>query len=147
MMRDGATRAMVCRDLEISFTTFDNWLVAYPAFASAYEYGRELSQAFLDELAVRNLDEGGNPLFNTKLYEFHYRMRCRTQSARMKAAKTSADKFEALWQEMADGNMFADEASKAAVVVQSSVQAIELPEMKQLLKEIKEVNGGAGGSE
>lgn len=57
MMREGKPMVAVCAAIGISKPTFYEWLANYPAFRSAYKFGKSLSEAYWWDKAENALHE------------------------------------------------------------------------------------------
>lgn len=55
MMRDGASMAEVCAELDICFESFQSYRREYPEFAAAVSTGERLSQAWWERAGRTNL--------------------------------------------------------------------------------------------
>lgn len=49
------TKAMICRELQISRPTFYRWLETQEDFKEAYERGKELAEAWWDEVGIQGM--------------------------------------------------------------------------------------------
>lgn len=63
--RDGFTKAMIARDLDIAIPTLDEWIKAYPDFSAAMTRAINLAKAFMEEKGLSGL---GDRNFNSGLY-------------------------------------------------------------------------------
>jgi len=65
MLSQGNSRAMFCAEVKIAVKTFYNWLEMHPEFSDAYEVGTQMSQAYWERLAAKNI---GTPNFNYSIW-------------------------------------------------------------------------------
>jgi len=144
-MKDGATLAMVCRNLQISRQTFYNWIKKHKELEEAYKIGKEWGEGYLDEAGLHNLD---NPTFNAVLYQMIRRNRCGWTEHRKvmlqayENAETYEQRMQALNKAVATGqltpdeykNMMSSEAQRARVDETAQLRA-EVAQLKEMVKD------------
>ena len=141
MLSKGESRAMYCAEAKIAVRTFYDWLDMHPEFSDAYEVGTQMSQAYWERLAAKNI---GVPNFNYSIWAAVMRDRFNHSEYRklkfkgIDIVKTAAERFGIVLTEISKGNLTGQEAVQISNVIANGVKIDENTELRKEVEEIKE---------
>lgn len=158
IMGEGLGRATFCAKNRIASQTFANWRAAHPEFDAAYEVGKELSEAWHEEIARKYLivesTQECQIKFNTTLWSMIMRNRHGMAEHRevclpkLKNAKTFQGQYRAILASLAEGELTTKEASNLTQVIEAGIKIKESTELENRLNALENaLKSGVGEDE